>query len=82
MKESNELDQKKTEVLDKVAEMIVKRDLEMMATIILESTRPIHYLGGQALIFFEPFLNILASQEKIQFFQRPRIAAWVMAIVR
>ena len=68
-KPNTDLDPSKVEVLDKVAEFVVKRNLEIIAIMLLESSKPLHYLGAQALIFFEPFLDILFSGEKIQTFR-------------
>ena len=50
------LDPKKTEVLDRIAAFVVRRNLAPAAILFLESTRPLHHIGAQAAIFFEPFL--------------------------
>ncbi len=63
------LDTKKTEILDKIAGFIVKKGLSVIAVMFLESTRPLHYLGSQSMLFFEPFLTILISGEKLQAFR-------------
>ena len=63
------LDPKKLEVLDKVADFITKRDLGLIAVLTVESMRPLHFLGAQALLFFEPFLNMLVNDEKIRLFR-------------
>ncbi|MBF0300707.1 MAG: hypothetical protein HQK51_18480 [Oligoflexia bacterium] len=64
-----ELDPKKLEVLDKIANFVVEKELAPMAIVFLESIRPLHYLGSQAIIFFEPFINILIDQQKIALFR-------------
>jgi hypothetical protein len=59
----------KTEVLDKIADFVVKRDLAVVAILFLESTRPLHYIGAQALLFFEPFLTLLGDPNKVRLFR-------------
>ena len=55
--DKEELDPAKTEVLDKIADFILKKDLDVLAVMTIESMRPLHFLGSQAMLFFEPFLG-------------------------
>ncbi|MBF0360149.1 MAG: hypothetical protein HQK49_04020 [Oligoflexia bacterium] len=68
-KSSDNLDPLKVEILNKVSKFVVEKEMAPMAIVFLESIRPLHYLGGQALIFFEPFLSILIDQQKIVLFR-------------
>lgn len=68
-KDKNSLDILKLEILDKMANFVVEKDLAVVAIMFLESIRPLHYLGGQAIIFFEPFLSILINEQKIVLFR-------------
>ncbi len=68
-KDKSKLDQEKLEILDQLADFVVKRKLDIIAVFMIESTRPLHYLGAQAVIFFEPFLNIIFDNKKILLFR-------------
>ena len=46
-------------LLDRVAARIADLHLEVPALLTLESVRPLSRVAGQALIFFEPFLQVL-----------------------
>ncbi|HLE10228.1 MAG: hypothetical protein A2504_04990 [Bdellovibrionales bacterium RIFOXYD12_FULL_39_22] len=67
--DKEELDPAKTEVLDKIADFILKKDLDVLAVMTIESMRPLHFLGSQAMLFFEPFLGVLIKPEKIKAFR-------------
>ncbi|MBF0314138.1 MAG: hypothetical protein HQK50_07650 [Oligoflexia bacterium] len=64
-----ELDPQKLEVLSTMADFIVKREMETVAVLFLESLRPLQYLGSQAMIFFEPFLTIFVDPTKVTLFR-------------
>ena len=63
------LNPEKCEVLDRVADFVLRRKLGLPAILFLESVRPLHFIGAQALLFFEPFLNILLNGEKLRLFR-------------
>jgi len=42
-----------------LAEKVVKRGLSVPAIFFLESTKPLSYIGSQAMVFFGPFVRIL-----------------------
>ena len=48
-------------VLDRIAQAIVRRRLQVMAVLTLESTKPLSYVGSQAMAFFEPVVQALFS---------------------
>ncbi len=52
------LSEEEKEVLQRVAERIVRVRLAVPAIFFLESTRPLNFLGSQALHFFNPLLSI------------------------
>lgn len=68
-KKKSDLDPKKVEVIDKVADFVVKRNLDVIAIMTIESMRPLHFIGSQVLLFFEPFLTILVHPEKMRLFR-------------
>ncbi len=45
------------ELLQKIAVMVVRRGLAVPAVFFLESTKPLSFLGSQALVFLEPFVK-------------------------
>lgn len=47
-------EERKTEIIEKLAKGIVKRRLTAPAIMFLESIKPINYIGSQLLIFLEP----------------------------
>lgn len=44
-------------LLEKIAAAIVRRRLETPAVFVLESAKPLNYLGSQAMAFFEPVVR-------------------------
>ena len=47
------------ELLRKLAEKVVARRLSVPAIFFLESTKPLNYVGAQAMVFFGPFVRVL-----------------------
>lgn len=52
-------------MLDSLAEKVKKRGMGDMAVLALESTRPMHNLGSQGVIFLAPMLNMVFSKEDV-----------------
>ena len=44
-------------LLERIAAAIVRRRLETPAVFVLESAKPLNYLGSQAMAFFEPVVR-------------------------
>ena len=44
-------------LLEKIAAAVVRRRLETPAVFVLESAKPLNYLGSQAMAFFEPVVR-------------------------
>ncbi len=53
------LEQRDYDLLLGLAEKTVKRGLSVPAIFFLESTKPLSYIGSQAMVFFGPFVRIL-----------------------
>ena len=49
------------EVAGRICREVVRRRMTMPATMLLEMSRPLNYLGAQALHFFTPFATILVD---------------------
>jgi len=47
------------DLLLSLAKKVVKRGLSVPAIFFLESTKPLSYVGSQAMVFFGPFVRIL-----------------------
>ena len=45
------------ELVDLVCREVVKRGMATPATLFLESTRPLNYIGSQTMVFFEPVMR-------------------------
>jgi len=54
-----ELEEHDYGLLVSLAEKVVKRGLSVPAIFFLESTKPLSYIGSQAMVFFGPFVRIL-----------------------
>lgn len=49
-------DEERDRLLDKAAQEILRRKIEMPATLFLEMHKPLAYVGSHALLAFSPFL--------------------------
>lgn len=50
-------DERDRELLEIVCQEVVKRGMATPATLFLETTRPLNYLGSQTMAFFEPVVR-------------------------
>ena len=55
--EAFEPDEKDRELMEIVCKAVVERGMATPATLFLESTRPLNYLGSQTMVFFEPVMR-------------------------
>ena len=74
-------------ILDKAAQGVVRRGLGGPATMLLETVRPLNFLGSQGLVFFEPIVSVALDAEKYRRFcqlleKRTAIPALLAAIER
>ena len=53
-----------TKILNGLALKINKRSMGTVVAMALESTRPLHHLGSQALVFLTPMLNAVFNKEE------------------
>ena len=69
------------QAIDLICQEIVRRNMVLPAQMLLESSAPLHYLGGQMLRFFEPFLGILlapaATRDFAAFLERPGAVQYI-----
>ena len=56
--------------LREIAGEIRKRKLELPAILLFESHKPLSYVGGQAIVFFAPFLVPILGYQKVQDYAR------------
>ncbi len=52
-------------MLDSLAGKVRKRGMAHTAVLALESTRPLHNLGSQGVIFLSPMLNMVFDKEEV-----------------
>ncbi len=57
-------------LVDKLAAYIVRRGLSAPAMMVLESSRPINFIGSQILAFLEPFATLVFSRSEYERFVR------------
>ena len=63
-----EPDEKQKIIVDKVCREVVKRHLTIPAQIMLETFRPLNYIGSQVLHFFQPIISsVLTGDSYLQF---------------
>lgn len=56
------------ELIEKVARKMVNMRLTVPAIFLLESSKPLAFLGGQLLVFLEPFIQTLFNFKQYQRF--------------
>lgn len=54
--------------IDLICREIVRRGMTLPAQMFIESSAPLHYLGGQTLRVFEPFLGVLVDPAAVRNF--------------
>jgi hypothetical protein len=64
--ESQPLAVEDVELMERVAEVIVKRGMAAPATVFLESMGPMNFLGSQALHFFTPIIECAFNVKEIE----------------
>lgn len=50
-------------IVDRLCQEVARRDLVVPALMFLEMSRPLNYLGAQALHFFQPMLGALVDSD-------------------
>ena len=54
------------QLLEQIAEMVVKRGMAAPATMFLESMGPMNFLGSQALHFITPIIECVLSAKEVE----------------
>ena len=60
-KENFTPNEKQILIVDKVCREVVKRHLAMPAILLLETLRPLNYIGSQVMHFFQPIISSVLS---------------------
>lgn len=68
-RENKELDEKELALILKLTNIIHKRKLSVPATMFLECTQPLNYIGSQMMVFFRPFLTFFFTPAEYDLFQ-------------
>jgi hypothetical protein len=58
------------ELVARLAEFVVRRHLTAPALAVLESGRPLNFIGSQALVFLAPFATLVFSAAEYERFAR------------
>jgi hypothetical protein len=64
--ESQPLSIDDVELMERVADVIVKRGMAAPATVFLESMGPMNFLGSQALHFFTPIIECAFNVKEVE----------------
>ncbi|OQW61988.1 MAG: hypothetical protein BVN28_06040 [Nitrospira sp. ST-bin4] len=64
--ESQPLSVDDVELMERVADVIVKRGMAAPATVFLESMGPMNFLGSQALHFFTPIIECAFNVKEVE----------------
>ena len=57
--EPEPLTEKEAAIMHKIAAKVVEWKMTVPAILFLESVKPLNYIGAQAMVFFEPFVQAL-----------------------
>jgi hypothetical protein len=69
--ESGPIDPKEIEeFINKLAKEIVKRHLAAPAIVLLESMKPLTFVGSQAMVFFNPIISMIGNVRSYVLFQK------------
>lgn len=55
--EEEALSEKEQQILFKLADFIVRKGMTVPAILTLETVKPLNYIGSQAMVFLEPFVQ-------------------------
>ena len=64
--DSSPLSMEDVELMERVADVIVKRGMAAPATVFLESMGPMNFLGSQALHFFTPIIECAFNVKEVE----------------
>ena len=76
------LDPEERALVERLARFVVRRRMSTPALMILESGRPLNFLGSQVLAFFGPFLKLVFSEDEydrfVRLLERRRSIGWII----
>ncbi|MEC8991385.1 MAG: hypothetical protein VX656_09090 [Candidatus Latescibacterota bacterium] len=58
------------ELIERLAEFVVRRRMSSVALMTLESSRPLNFVGSQALAFLSPLLTLIFNSSDVDRFIR------------
>jgi len=83
--ENQPLANEDVQLLERIAEMIVKRGMAAPATMFLESMGPMNFLGSQALHFITPIIdcafNVKEVEQVARLLERPDTVTRLISII-
>jgi hypothetical protein len=59
-----------SDLLGRIARKVVERDMTVPAIMLLETVKPLSFLGSQALVFLNPIVSLIVSSEDYYRFVR------------
>lgn len=62
--EEQELAPEERDLIRRIAQKIVERQMTVPAILFLESVKPLNYIGSQVLVFLEPFMHAILKSVK------------------
>ena len=57
-------------LVDTVADKVVTYGMTVPALLFLESVRPLNFIGSQAMLMFQPFLNVFFNAADLEAFSK------------
>lgn len=80
-------DERKAELIDKIAKKIVEMRMTVPAILFLESTKPLSFIGSQVMLFFQPFFRTFFSLKEydeiaLMLEERENVERLILAIER
>ena len=57
-------DEADRDLIDRLATFVVRRRMTSPALMLLESARPLNFIGSQALVFLAPFVTMVFSEKE------------------
>ena len=64
------IDEPEQELIERVADFLVRRGLTAPAVMLLEVGRPLNFVGSQLLVFLSPFISLIFNSEELKRFTR------------
>lgn len=80
-------DERRTELIDKIAKRVVDMRMTVPAILFLESMKPLSFIGSQIMVFFQPIFRTFFSFREYDeialiFEERANVERLILAIER